>query len=357
MAKRRIKLKNEKVAAVEEKSSADNRANSYFVSEKTNLQFVSSGCTVLDCSIGGGYVLGRMVNLVGDKSTAKTGLSTEALINFKMAYPQGYAAYRETEGAYDVDYAAAMGLPVDEVDFGNQEEPIDTVEKFEKDFRAFIDKCMSDNVPGIYVLDSFDSLSDEAEMKADISDGSYNMVKQKKIGIMFRKLNKRIEKSKVLLIIVSQVRENINAMFGEKYRRSGGKALDFYASQIIWLAPTGTLKKTVKKVERPYGISIKSKCKKNKVSVPFREAEFDFLFGYGVDDIGASINWLYNVGRLKDADIGSANSKGDCKKLAESIRNMDGKERRRLVKRLNATVKQVWREIETGFLPPRGKYS
>lgn len=334
-------------------SEAPEEQNNYFLSEKKNIKFVHSGCTMLDCSIGGGYALGRMVNIVGDKSTSKTGLSTEALINFIMQYPEGYAAYRETEGAYDEAYAEAMGLPVDKVDFGDPESPMDTVEKFSDDFTKFVDKCIKDDVPGIYVVDSFDSLSDESEMKRDLGDGTYGMEKQKKVGIMFRKLNKKIEKSKVLLIIVSQVRENIGVAFGEKYRRSGGKALDFYASQVIWLAHTGILKRTVKKVERPYGIKLKSKCKKNKVGFPFREAEFEFIFGYGVDDIAASVNWLYEVNRLKDLGY-NASKKGDLKKVIDDIK--DGRSMKE-IKKLQRHVKKVWLEIEEGFLPPRGKYT
>ncbi len=329
-----------------EDEAEDEAKSSYFTSTKENLEFISTGCTLFDCALGGGYVLGRMVNAVGDKSTAKTGLATEALINFKKAFPDGKAAYRETEGAYDEDYAEAMGAPIDEIDFGDKENPIVTVEAFEKDFKTFIASCETDNVPGIYVLDSFDSLSDEAEMKSDISKDTFGMAKQKKIGIMFRKLNKKIERSRVLLIIVSQVRENINAAFGEKYRRSGGKALDFYATHIFWLAHMKTLKKTIKKVERAYGI------KKNKVGFPFREAEFDFIFGFGVDDLGASVNWLKSVGRLKDINVVESKYKNYLAEINALESKPYNKERRRVAK----VVKAVWNEIETNFLPKRKKY-
>lgn len=330
------------------------KTNSYFTSKKENLLFTSTGCTVLDCVLGGGYAQGRMINIVGDKSTSKTGLATEALINFKMRYPDGHAAYRETEGAYDESYAEAMGLPIEDIDFG-PEEPVDTVEKFDKDFREFIEKCIKDDVPGVYIIDSFDSLSDESEMKRDLTEGTFGMEKQKKIGIMFRKLNKRIERSKVLLIIVSQVRENIGVSFGEKYRRSGGKALDFYASQIFWLAHVGMLKRTVKKVERAYGVTIKAKCKKNKVSFPFRECEFDFLFGYGVDDVAASIKFLFEVNRLKELGY-NASKKADLKGVVDGIKELSGKPFTKAKRKLDKHVREVWNEIEEGFLPTRGKY-
>lgn len=344
MAKR-IKLKEDNDVEV---------TNSYFTSKKENLLFTSTGCTVLNCVLGGGYAQGRMVNIIGDKSTAKTGLSTEALINFKMQHPEGHAAYRETEGAYDEAYSEAMGLTLDEIDFG-PEDPVDTVEKFDKDFRAFINKCIKDDVPGIYIIDSFDSLSDESEMKRDLAEGSYGMEKQKKIGIMFRKLNKQIERSKVLLIIVSQVRENIGVSFGEKYRRSGGKALDFYASQIFWLAHIGMMKRTVKKVQRTYGVSIRAKCKKNKVGFPFRECDFDFIFGYGVDDVAASVNFLFEVNRLKDLGY-KASKKGDIKGVVDEIKDLTGKAYTKAKRKLDKHVVAVWSEIEEDFLPKKGKY-
>jgi len=335
---------------LKDKSDTKSKGN-YFTSKKKNYKFVSSGCTLLDCSIGGGYPLGRMVNIIGDKSTAKTALATEALINFKIKYPQGKAKYEDAEGAFDEEYAAEMGLPIDEIDLGD-ENPLDTVEQFFDNLKEFITLCKKENVPGIYIIDSLDALSDEAEMGRDIKDGSYNMSKQKQIGILFRKLVRKVEKSKVLLIIISQVRENIGVTFGEKLRRSGGKAMDFYASQCIWLAHTGQLKRTVKKVERVYGVSIKSKCKKNKIGFPFREAEFNFIFGFGVDDIGASVNFLKKADRLNEIGV----KVKDPKNYLAEIENMSDKAYRKERKKLSKAVIKVWNEIETNFLPKRKKY-
>ena len=95
----------------------DDEKTSYFADEKKGYSFVSSGCTLLDCALGGGFPLGRIVNIVGDKSTAKTALATEALINFISAYPDGVPAYRDTESAFDQPYAEAMGLPLEKVNF------------------------------------------------------------------------------------------------------------------------------------------------------------------------------------------------------------------------------------------------
>ena len=336
--------------AKREKISA--RKNNYFTDEKTNLQFVSTGCTVLDCALGGGPVLGRVINVVGDKSTSKTGLATECLINFTQQYPKGRPAFREIEGAWDPAYAEAMGMPLDKIDFGDPKSPMLTVEDFARDLDAFVDAQIKANNPGFYALDSLDSLSDEAEMEKDIGEGTYGMAKSKQLSIMFRKITRKIECSKVTLMIISQVRDNINAMaFGEKQRRSGGKALDFYASQIVWLAHVKTLKKTIKGIERPYGIRVRAKVKKNKVGMPFREAEFDFIFGYGIDDLGSSISWLKEIGKLEDVI-------GNMKETAyrEHINNCDDAKYREEQRRVAEIVKKRWREVEDTFLPKRQKY-
>jgi recombination protein RecA len=336
---------------VREKLKED--TGSYFVSEKPNYSFVSSGCAVLDCVLGGGYPLGRMTNIVGDKSTSKTGLATEALINFMRRYPDGKPVYRDTEAAFDLDYAVAMGLKKDQVDLGDPEKPIITIEAFMREFDDYLAERIKTKTPGMYVIDSLDALSDEDEMDRDIGKGSYGTQKAKTLSIFFRTTGYKIEQSKVLLLIVSQVRDNIGAMFGEKYKRSGGHALDHHASQILWLSHVKTLKKTINKVDRPYGILVKAKAKKNKVGLPLRDAEFTFRFGYGIEDVEASVAWLKEVDRLKDADI----AKGDVKEYLSALEGMSHADYEQERIAIGKVVKQVWAEIETTFLPTRQKYA
>lgn len=320
----------------------------YFTSEKANIQFVPSGCVLLDCALGGGWALGRVANIVGDKSTAKTGLAIEALINFTRSYPKGRAAYCESEAAFDELYAKAMGLPLEKIDFRGKKTPILTVEQFAKDFEKYLDACIKDNVPGIYVLDSLDALSDDAEMDRELGKATYGMAKPKLLSEFFRTRIHKIESSKVLLLIVSQVRDNIGAMFGEKHKRSGGKALDFYCSQVLWLSKIKTLKRTIKKAQRAYGVVVKASVKKNKVGLPFREAEFEFIFGYGAEDLGASIDWLAGLGRLADAEL--------TQKYLDDFAKLSDEDYRKDQDRITQVVKLIWAEIETSFLPTRSKY-
>lgn len=324
----------------------------YFISgnDKKGLQFVGSGCSVFDEVLGGGYVLGRMTNIVGDKSSGKTLLAIEACANFNATYPTGNIQYAETEAAFDQDYAAALGIPIDVVTFS---ENIVTVEDFYRDLIAMVDK--SKGKPGLYILDSLDALSDEAEQKREIGDGSFGANKAKKLGELFRRLTAKLEQSNIALIIVSQLRDKIGVTFGETKTRSGGKALDFYASQIIWLAEIGKIKKTIEGKERIIGVDVKAKCKKNKVGMAWRECQYPILFGYGIDDLTASVEFLLESDpKLLEKEVGM--TKNGYKVRISNIRNKGGDEVRELRAKLTVLVRQEWQRIESMFLPKASKY-
>jgi recombination protein RecA len=318
--------------------SLDDAANNYFTSDKADLQFVHSGCTVLDCALGGGWCLGRISNVIGDKSTAKTHLAWEALTNFLKQYPGGKAAYRETEAAFDPGYARAMCFPVNKVDMGKR---LPTVEAFERDIKRFIDEL--NGQPGMYVLDSLDALSDEAELKLKAGQSTYGAAKAKGLSALFRKVVADVEASNVNLMIISQIRDKIGVVFGEKHSRSGGHALDFYASHIVKLAYIERIKRTVKGITLPVGIKIKAQTQKNKIGFNFRTCEFDFRNAFGIDDVAASGEWLKEKKRASAWD-------------GETIDDLGKDEYRKLQQTLTAQVKQVWNEVETSFLPKWSKY-
>src|SRR5487761_2481019 len=164
--------------AARTKIETPKETTNYFASgTEKNLKFVSTGCALLDEVLGGGYVLGRVVNLVGDKSTGKTLLAIEASANFLKRYPKGIVRYAEAEAAFDNDYAAALGLPVERVEFADT---IFTVEDFFEALEKMLD-ALKDN-PCLYILDSLDALSDRAELERDIDAGTYGGNKPKQIG-------------------------------------------------------------------------------------------------------------------------------------------------------------------------------
>jgi RecA/RadA recombinase len=187
-------------------------------------------------------------------------------------------------------------------------------------------------------------LTDEAELGRDIGEGSYGTKKAAKMSELLRTSASKLEQSRTLLLIISQVRENIGALFGEKYKRSGGKALDFFASQIVWLSHLKLLEKSINKIKRPYGIIVKAKVKKNKIAPPMREAQFEFHFNYGTEDLLASIQWLKEVNKLpsnlREIDLDSLDDKTYIQLTAEAAE----------------AVKVAWAEVEETFLPKRSKY-
>jgi recombination protein RecA len=341
---------------VDEPHREHEAASSYFAdTSQRRHDFVSSGCVLLDSALGGGWVLGRVANIVGDKSAGKTLLAIEACANFHRSYPTGKSRYAESESAFDESYAEALGMPVDLVQF-NRDTPMRTVEDWYNDMVSFLEAREKDKRPGLYILDSFDALSDDAEMDREIDKGSFGQGKAKKSGELFRKLVDRIEASRVLLIVVSQIRDKLNVTFGETKTRSGGRALDFYCSHIVWIAEIGKLKKTIDKVERVIGVNVRANVKKNKVGLPFRMCDYPVIFGYGIDDLTASAEWLLSVG-MEEAlreDVGM--SKAGYKQRITSLRDRGGAEAQDVRDKLNRLVVTKWMQIEQQFLPKGKKY-
>jgi len=331
---------------------------SYFAdSTQRDLEFVSTGCTLLDQVLGGGYVLGRMSNVIGDKSTGKTLLAIEGMANFAMTYKSGLIRLAEAESAFDRGYAGALGLPLDRVEWAKLEnakgEADRTVEWLFDDITDTINRLKGD--PAFYVLDSLDALSDRAEMARDISDGTFGAAKAKKLGELFRRLVGDIEKSRLCLIIISQIRDKIGVTFGETKMRAGGHAMDFYATHCLWLHQIKTLTQTVAKIERPIGLQIKAKCKKNKVGLPLRECEFPLRFGYGVDDLQAGLDFIHAAGAHEAfAEMGL--TAAGYKISVNALRNRGGAEVAEFRALLAMIVAREWSRIEQSFLPRASKY-
>ena len=307
--------------------------------------FIPTGSTILDCSIGGGWATGRVFNLVGDRSSGKTLLAIECFANFARLFGNNARMrYGETEAAFDTDYAEQLGFPSTVT---KPKDPLRTVEEWYADLDTFTQKPG----PSLYILDSLDAISDDAEMKRDLDAGTFGATKPKKISELFRRLNRQLSASNCTLGIISQVRANIGVMFGEKQTRSGGKALDFYSSQIVWLSQTGKVEKTIREQKRVIAIEVKSKCKKCKVGNPFREAEFPIIFGYGVDDEQSMIDWLMKIKALSKEE-------GDAsKKELDRIKKVGDKAALQTVRKyLVERTKTEWAMLEEALAPKMRKY-
>lgn len=333
----------------------DNGGGSYFAAPAADVDFFSTGCKVLDLSIGGGWAEGRVCNVVGDKSTGKTLLMIEAAANFAIKYPRGKIKYKECESAFDKGYAATLGMPVDRVDFG-EDYPLETVEDMFEDLDRDIKKQLQvkpqNRQPMLYIVDSLDALSDRNELDRAIDEKSFGMQKAKQLSQLFRRLVRKITEARITVMIVSQVRDRIAVMAGRKFMRTGGRALDFYASQVIWLSQIQTIVKTINNVKRPIAIKIHAKNSKNKVGIPLREAKFEIRFGYGIDDLVACIEWLREI-KYKLPDEGKVPP--DVKSYVRSL-DTDMNKFREAVAYWHGVVHDAWYGLEAKFLPVRRKY-
>lgn len=313
--------------------------------------FISSGSFLLDLVLGGGWARRRVCNVVGDKSAGKTLLAIEACANFAKRFDPEGIRYAEAEAAFDEGYAHKIGLP-EGVQFTGETDRVETVEDLHNDLVRFL-KDKTGNSPSMYILDSLDALSDQAEMDREIGGASYGTGKAKALSELFRRLIGDLRDKDCLLFVISQIRDNIGVTFGETKKRSGGRALDFYSSQVIWLADIGKIKRTVAGVERIVGCNVKVNCKKNKVGTPYRQVDLTVLFSYGVDDEVSMIDWLH---KNKAIDKLNMTDKEAKKVLADARKNRDGESIRVLRDALRAAVYEHWMYIENELEPPMGKY-
>lgn len=349
--------------------------------DKQNLLFTSTGCALFDEALGGGPVLGRVFNLIGDSSSGKTLDAMEMCAQTLMRYPDAWARYAEAESAWDEEYARdGLGIPTEKMILNAPGTRIETVEQWYDDLVACLDKYK--DRPGIYVLDSLDAISDDGEMEGEFNKASYGGAKPKAVSQLFRRLCGRLEAQNVLLLVISQTRDAIGVMFGPTKTRSGGKALQFYSTHVVWLREAGKLKKTISGVERTIGLDIEAHCTKNKIGLAFRKAQYPILFGYGIDDLTASAEWLCSIGRDKllhplgmrkktatraktRAEAATKEKEKPDPKLADlvpfdeaivKIRNAGGEPVKKLREELTKLVRQEWARIETEFLPKARKY-
>ena len=320
----------------------DNTKSSYFTKSNESLDFISSGSTLLDLVLGGGYPLRRVTNIVGDASTGKTLLCIEAMINFLRKYPKGIVDYQEVESAFDANYAEELGLDTSKIRILEDVEMINDTQKATNHFLKLIEKK---GEPGLRIIDTLDAIHDRET--TDLAEGydaarraaHVNSLVTKSVG-MFKRANAN-------LIIVSQIRDNIGVMFGAKHRRAGGKAMDFYTSQVLWLYEVKKISRTIDKIKRDTAIKIRAKCKKNKIGLPYRDCEFSIVFGYGIDDVTSCVEWLNSIECLDELS--------DSKSIKEIIQRLHAKEKGLRAKMVNL-VNEKWRDIETKFLPKHKKY-
>jgi recombination protein RecA len=333
-----------------------------------------TGSELLDVQVGGGevsgYPMGRIINLVGDKSSGKTFLACEIIASAFHKYPDKVKwVYDDCESGFSFNTKKLYGFEIMPND-PKKRVKSPTVEEAYCNIRNFFEKLFNDDF-GIYIIDSLDGLdSKEGKKSADEQfaqfkkrnngekeeklSGSYRMGKAKYLSqTFFPQLADLIEKKNGLLIIISQVRCNLDPFSFEKYSRTGGKALDFYAHTVLWLANVNKI--LAKGI--PIGITVKAKNTKSKTPRPYRECYLKLFFEYGLDDITTNIDYLYDFLTPKGQLV--KNPKGEWDEVSMNRKELiDYVEKNNLQKELRKKVRDKWEALEESVkLNRKPKYS
>jgi len=246
---------------------------------------IPTGCLSIDAALGvGGFPRGRVIEVYGPESGGKTTLTLQVIAEAQKL--GGQAAFIDAEHALDPIYARKLGVDVDNLLVSQPDHGEQALEIAQELIRS--------NAVDIVVIDSVAALVPKAELEGDMGDPSMGL-QARLMSQALRKLTAIVSKSRTCLIFINQIREKIGVMFGNPETTTGGRALKFYASMRVDIRRI----QAIKDGDRVVGSRTRAKIVKNKVAAPFREAEFDILYGEGISREGDLIDLGVDKGVLE----------------------------------------------------------
>ena len=250
-----------------------------------DIEVVSTGSLGLDLALGvGGLPRGRVVEIYGPESSGKTTLTLQVIAEVQKA--GGTAAFIDAENALDITYAAKLGVKTEDLLISQPDTGEQALE--------IADMLVRSGAVDAIVVDSVAALTPKAEIEGEMGEPQMGL-QARLMSQALRKLTANIKRTNTLVIFINQIRMKIGVLFGNPETTTGGNALKFYASVRMDIRRIGSIKKG----DEVVGSETRVKVVKNKVSPPFKQAEFDILYGEGISREGEVLEIGVNLGVLE----------------------------------------------------------